>query len=107
MRFISAQFVALLENDLWLQMARHSNRMAQLLVKEVSSIPQVQITQSTDANGVFARIPATIVEPLQRESFFYLWDEQNAEARWMCSFDTTEEEIRTFAQRIRELCKNI
>lgn len=105
MRFISAQFVALLENDLWLRMASHSNRMAQLLAEEVRSIPQVHLTQKSDANGVFARIPAKIVEPLQREFPFYLWNEKTVEARWMCSFDTTEEEIRIFAQRIRELCK--
>jgi threonine aldolase len=107
MRFISAQFVALLENDLWLRMARHSNSMAQLLAREVSTIPQVKITQKVDANGVFALIPPAIVEPLEKEFPFYLWDEQTCEARWMCSFDTTEEEIRIFAKRIKELCAGI
>lgn len=102
MRFISTQFVALLENDLWLKMAKHSNAMAQLLAREVSSIPQVKITQSVDANGVFALIPPAIVEPLQKEFPFYLWNEETCEARWMCSFDTTEEEIRIFVKRIKE-----
>ena len=105
MRFISAQFIALLENDLWLKMASHANAMAQLLAREVSAIPQVTITQKADANGVFAMIPPSIVSPLQKDFPFYLWDEQRCEARWMCSFDTTEEEIITFAKRIRELCE--
>lgn len=104
MRFISAQFVALLENNLWLQMATHSNAMAQLLAQEVNTIPEITITQEVDANGVFALIPPAIVAPLQKEFPFYLWDEQTCEARWMCSFDTTEEEIITFVNKIRGLC---
>ena len=79
--------------------------MAQLLAREVSAIPQVKITQKVDANGVFALIPPAIVKPLEKEFPFYLWDEQTCEARWMCSFDTTEEEIITFVDRIRELCR--
>lgn len=104
-RFISAQFIALLENGLWLEMASHANAMAQLLAREASTIPQVKITQKTDANGVFALIPPVIVAPLQKDFPFYLWNEQTCEARWMCSFDTTEEEIITFVERIRKLCQ--
>jgi threonine aldolase len=107
MRFISAQFVALLENDLWLEMARHSNRMAQLLAEGISRIPAVQITQKVQANGVFARIPQPVVEPLQTAFPFYLWDETTCEARWMCSFDTTEEEIRIFVEQTGRLCAGL
>jgi threonine aldolase len=104
MRFISTQFIALLENGLWLEMARHSNRMAKLLAEGVNAIPQVEITQKVEANGVFAKIPPSVAAPLQQEFPFYLWDESTCEARWMCSFDTTEEEIRIFVERLKRLC---
>lgn len=103
MRFISAQFIALFKNDLWLTMARHSNRMARLLENEIKQLPFVQVTQPVEANALFVRLPASIVEPLQREFPFYLWDEQRIEARWMCSFDTTEEEIHIFVRRLKAL----
>ncbi len=100
MRFISAQFVALFEHDLWLTMAYHANRMAQLLASEIKQLPFIVLTQVVDANALFVKLPAILVEPLQKEFPFYLWDEKNVEARWMCSFDTTEEEIRLFVRQL-------
>jgi threonine aldolase len=105
MRFISAQFLALFEHDLWLTMARHANRMAQILASEIKQLPFVDLTQPVEANALFVRLPAVIVEPLQREFPFYLWDEINVEARWMCSYDTTEEEIHLFVSRLKVLAK--
>src|SRR5262252_4283565 len=60
MRFISVQLAALLNGDLWLANARHSNRMAKLLEKEIREIPQVQIIYPVEANGVFAEVPAEV-----------------------------------------------
>src|SRR3989344_1540120 len=57
MRFISAQFIALLYNNLWLKNAQHSNSMAKLLESELSKIPEVKITQKVEANAVFAILP--------------------------------------------------
>jgi threonine aldolase len=102
-RFISAQFSALLTNDLWLKMATHANRMAQLLAREVAQIPGVQITRNVDANAVFAIIPEQVIKPLQAEFPFYVWDEQTHELRWMCSFDTTEEDVELFVNTLRNL----
>ncbi len=101
MRFISAQFEALLENDLWLKNATHANRMAQILAKELEKIPQIEITQKVESNGVFARLPKKFVPRLQKEYFFYVWDEQKSEVRFMTSFDTTEADIRDFVTLIR------
>lgn len=103
MRFIGAQFSALLSNDLWRANAGHANRMAKLLEHELLQSPQIKITQSVDANGVFAIFPQKIIEPLQQENFFYIWNDRTSEVRLMCSFDTTEDEVRSFGKRVRAL----
>lgn len=105
MRFVGAQFVAYLENDLWKEPATHSNKMAKLLEAEIAKIPQIRITEPVEANGIFAAIPSEIIKPLQKEFFFYIWNEQKSEVRWMCSFDTTEEEIYGFVDLIKKLLK--
>ena len=101
MRFISAQFEVFLSNDLWLKNARHANRMAQLLYKELKDIPQIKITQRVETNAVFAIIPKKYIVPLQKEYFFHLFNEQTSEVRWMCSFDTNKEDIMKFSEIIR------
>ncbi len=102
MRFISAQFEALLSNRLWRKNAEHANRMAALLKKEVGKIPQVKIVYPVEANGVFAQIPRRAIAKLQKRYFFYVWNEEESVVRWMCSFDTTEEDIRQFARFVAE-----
>jgi threonine aldolase len=102
MRFISAQFEALLTNDLWLKNARHANKMAQLLYREVKSIPQVKITQKVEGNAVFAQLPKNIIKNLQRKYAFHVIDEKTEEVRWMCSFDTTKEDVLNFVETIRQ-----
>jgi threonine aldolase len=97
MRFISAQFNALLTNDLWLRNAQHSNRMAKLLERELRKIPQVKIAYPVEANGVFACIPQPAIRKIMQRYFFYMWDEHRSMVRWMCSFDTTDEDVKQFA----------
>ena len=103
MRFVSAQFLAYFNNDLWKQNATHANKMAKLLEKHVRLIPAIQLTQEVDANGIFAIVPSEITPRLQEEYFFYIWDEQRSEVRWMTSFDTQEEDILNFAALIKSL----
>lgn len=103
MRYVSAQFLAYFENDLWKANAAHSNKMALLLESEVAKIEGIQLTQKTEANGVFAIVPPEIIQPLQEKYFFYMWDELRSEVRWMCSFDTTEEDIFGFVNALKEL----
>jgi threonine aldolase len=102
-RFIATQFIALLTNELWLRMATHSNRMAQLLSAKVKLIPGLKVTQKVDANAVFAIIPVHTIEPLRAKYPFYEWDAATHEQRWMCSFDTTEEEVNEFVNTLKEL----
>ena len=102
MRFISAQFEALLSNDLWLQNARHANRMAQLLAGELGKIPQLKITQKVESNGVFAELPKKYIPVLQKQYFFYVWNEETSEVRFMTSFDTTESDIQDFISLLKK-----
>jgi threonine aldolase len=102
MRFISAQLEALLTDGLWLKSAQHANRMAKLLEREVRAIPQVKIAYKVEANGVFAKIPRSAIAKLRKRYFFYDWDREQSMVRWMCSFDTTEEDVKRFAQFVAE-----
>ena len=101
MRFISAQFVALLEGDLWLRSAQHANAMATRLRAAVEAIDGVQVTQSTDANALFAVLPAGAADRLRDHARFYDWDKAAREVRWMCSFDTTPADVDDFAEAVR------
>jgi threonine aldolase len=103
MRFVSAQLGALLTNDLWLANAQHSNRMAKLLENEVRQIPQAKIAHKVEANGVFAKIPRQAIAKIQDHYFFYVWNEEESLVRWMCSFDTTEEDVRGFATFVAQV----
>ena len=103
MRFISAQFEALLSNDLWRENAQRANQMAKRLAQEVGRIPHVKITQQVEANGVFAILPKACIPILQKEYFFYVWNEETCEVRWMTSFDTTEEDVRDFVGLIKKI----
>ncbi len=105
MRFISAQFIAYLSDDLWLKTATHANMMAQKLAAQLKNIPDVHITQKVESNAVFARIPARVIPLLQDAYFFYVWDESNSEVRWMTSFDTTDEDVDSFVKKVKEVLK--
>jgi threonine aldolase len=102
MRYIAAQFEALLSDHLWRKNAEHSNAMAVLLEKELKKIRKVKIVYPVDANGVFAQIPRQAIAKLQQRYFFYVWNEEQSVVRWMCSFDTTEEDVKQFAKFVAE-----
>ncbi|MEA3460991.1 MAG: low specificity L-threonine aldolase [Bacteroidota bacterium] len=103
MRYIATQFSAFLYDDLWKKNAGHANLMAQKLHTAVRDIPGVEVTREVESNAVFARIPAHIIPALQDEFFFYVWDEDLSEVRWMCSFDTTEADIESFSSLLRSM----
>jgi len=102
MRFIAVQFEALLTKDLWRRSAEHANRMAKVLEAEVRKIPQARIVWKVEANGVFAQIPKHAIEKIKAQYFFYPWIEDECIVRWMCSFDTTEDDIRDFVKVVAE-----
>ncbi len=103
MRFLAAQFQALLTDELWLRNARHANTMAARLADGVREAPGLSITRPVETNAVFATIPPTATAALQKRFAFYVWDEHTAEVRWMCSWDTTADDVDAFAQAVREV----
>jgi threonine aldolase len=105
-RFLGAQFVALLEGDLWQRSAAHANAMAARLAAALVDAPGVRITQPVQANAVFAAIAPGATAELQREWPFYTWNEEIGEVRWMCSWDTTAEEVDAFAAAIARACRS-
>ena len=102
MRFVAAQFTALLGEDLWRRTAAHANRMAQTLAAELRAIPQVRITQPVESNAVFALLPPASIPRVQERFFFYVWNEQTSEVRLMCSFDTTDEDVAELVAVMRQ-----
>lgn len=104
MRFLSAQMLAMLEDDLWLQLAKHSNAMAERLLVAVKDIKGVVITQPRQSNALFAILPQAATAALHRQFHFYDWDQHTGEVRWMTSFDTTAEQVDAFAAAIAVAC---
>jgi threonine aldolase len=102
MRYIAAQFEALLEGDTWARYAAHANAMAARLAAAVAEIDGVTLTQRVQANVVFATLPAAATEALQRDWGFYTWDERTGEVRWMCAHDTRAEDVDAFAAAIHD-----
>ena len=101
MRFVAAQYTALLSNDLWKRSATHANRMAQLLAGELAGIRGLTLTQPVEANEVFVVIPPEIVPRLQQQWPFHIWNESKSEARLITSFDTIESDIMDFSALVR------
>lgn len=103
MRFIGAQFDALLSNDLWRRNAAHANGMASYFESQLVKVKGVQLTQSVDANAIFAMLPSGTIEQLQELYYFYIWNERTNEVRIMCSFDTAREDIDNFMKKLNAL----
>ena len=101
MRYISAQFECFFHNNLWKDLATQANKMAQILARKLDSIPEIKIIQKVDANGLFVEIPENLAKKIQDKYFFYEWDKSKNIYRWMCSWDTTEEDIQNFIEFIQ------
>jgi threonine aldolase len=104
MRFVAAQFEALLRDDLWLANAAHANAMARLLAARLRDLDDVvQLAYPVEANAVFPVLPRHAIEPLQGVRRFYMWDAERDVARWMTAWDTTAEDVHTFADAVWRL----
>jgi len=96
MRFVAAQFLALMEAELWRANAAHANAMARRLAAGVRDVPGVSVVHPVQANAVFARVGAAQIKGLQKDWVFHTWDESVSMVRWMCAFDTSEEDVDSF-----------
>jgi threonine aldolase len=103
MRFLAAQLDALLSDELYVTLAAHANAMAARLAAGVSGLPGITITRPVQANAVFATLPPGAAKRLQERFAFYVWDERSGEVRWMCSWDTTEDDVDAFAAAVAEV----
>jgi threonine aldolase len=103
MRYVSAQLVALLTDDLWRRNALHANAMAARLAAAVDGAEGVTVTDIVQANAVFAVLEPEVTAALQQENAFYVWNEATGQVRWMTSWETTEADVDAFATRVRLL----
>jgi len=101
MRFMAAQFSALLEDKLWQRSAQHANDMAARLAAAVSGLPGVTVRYPVQSNAVFAVLSKERIKALQRDWTFYIWNEEEATVRWMTAFDTSEDDVDSFVAAIR------
>jgi threonine aldolase len=110
MRFVSAQLIALLTDDLWFNSAHHANAMATHLRHSLEdgivggAISGLSFSQPTQANAVFAVLANDAADRIREQVRFYDWDRATGEVRWMTAFDTTEADVDNFVAVItREL----
>ncbi len=102
MRFLAAQFDALLTDGLWRENAASANAMASRLGSRVAAVDGVRLTRKVAANAVFAVLPAAATAALLRDFDFYVWDEPSGEVRWMCAWDTTAADVDAFASAVAD-----
>lgn len=103
MRFLSAPWVGMLQDGAWLRHAAHANAMAELLHSLIAHLPSVKILSPRQANGVFAELPLPAIEGLRAKGWiFYTFIGQSG-CRFMCSWDTTESDVRAFAADVQDL----
>ena len=103
MRYLAAQFEALLEGDLWLRNASRANAMARRLAEGIAGVPGVTLWQPVESNAVFASLDPAHIARLQRDWHFYVWDPTAHVVRWMTAFDTTEADVDEFVADIRRV----
>ncbi len=100
MRFLAAQFEALLEDELWRSLASHANAMAARLAAAIEDVPGVELLHPVEANAVFATLPEAALARLREQFDFYVWDERLSAVRFMCSWDTTADDVKRLAEAV-------
>ncbi len=104
MRYISSQFIAYFENDLWLKNAEHANKMAQYLSNKLLEFyPDIEIMYKIEGNAVFVKIPERILDELKKDFYFYIWDNNGPVIRLMSSFETNRSDIDNLVSRLKQL----
>jgi threonine aldolase len=103
MRYIAAQFDMLLRDGRWARYASHANAMAARLLERVRKIEGVRVTRPVRCNAIFATLDRAAVERIQREFFFYVFDEAMPEVRWMTHWATTPQDVDEFADCVERV----
>jgi threonine aldolase len=101
MRFVAAQFNALLADDLWIRCATHANAMSTLLYERTAGIASLQLSAPPAVNSLFPTLPRQLIPVLQDWCFFWDWDVASDQVRWMTAWDTTADDVERFAVGVR------
>jgi len=100
MRFISAPWLGMLQDDVWLSNARHANTMAQRLRSKLETLEGLSLLAPTQANGVFVNLPQTAIDKLQTGGWRFYEFIAGGGCRFMCSWDTTDEAVDALVSAI-------
>ena len=103
MRYLSAQFIPYLNEQIWIENAQKSNAAAQQLANAMKKIKEIEITQKVESNAIFFILPKGVSDELRKHYFFYDWDESRNEMRLVCSWDTTQSDINDFISYLQKL----
>ncbi len=103
MRFLAAQFNAILHDDLWIDLATHANSMATELHRLTEGIDGVELGGPPAVNSLFPRLAPEVIAPLRDWCFFWDWDVAEHQVRWMTGWDTTLDDVTTFARGVQLL----
>ena len=103
LRYLSAQFVPYLENNLWLENAMKANIAAAKLCECLKKYPAIKFTQKPETNQLFFTAPAEVARKLREDYYFYFWNEDNHEIRLVTSWDTTGEDIAKIEKTLEQL----
>ena len=94
MRYVSAQLLAMLEGDLWLDLARAANGHAARLAEAIEAHPSARLAWPVEANEVFMHLAPEALAGLHERGFeFHVWPGHDDLARLVCSFATTDEDV--------------
>jgi threonine aldolase len=104
-RFIAAQFQAMLKDDLWQKLARHTNELAKRFEQEVTGIPGISIVHPVQTNSVFLTMSPSLYDKMHQHFHFYYWNDLKSEVRLVFSFDTTVDEILEFVRLLKEYAR--
>ena len=103
MRYISAQYLALLQDDLFITLGEASNSAATELYKQVHGIQSLKLTTSPAVNSLYPVLDPEVQKALQAWSFFWDWDAKSNQARWMTAWDVDSTDITRFVAGLNSL----
>lgn len=96
-RYVSAQLLALLEDDLWLDLGRQSNAMAAALREGLTGMAEVDILYPVEANELFVTLPKALADKLLARHSFYHWPNEGEHTyRLVTSWSTTPADVIAF-----------
>jgi threonine aldolase len=102
MRFMSAPWIGLLKDDVWLKNAQNANRCAALLEEKLKTFPELSIMFRRQANSVFVLMPPALRTYLDQKGWHFYTFIGLGGARFMCSWDTREESINELVEDVKE-----